>query len=94
LEAQLFIDALMERSTTPMSPSKRPRSTTTRKPAASKKPAANGSTTSNGNADLNELIRQRAYELYLERGGEDGHAAEDWLRAEAEVRARFQERTA
>lgn len=74
-----------------MSPSKNPR--TTRKTAAAKKPAANGNT-SNGRSDLNELIRQRAYELYLERGSEDGHAAEDWLRAEAEVRAQFKERTA
>jgi hypothetical protein len=67
-----------------MSPSKTPR---TRKTAAAKKPAANGNPASNGHTDLNDLIRQRAYELYLERGGEDGHAAEDWLRAEAEVRA-------
>jgi hypothetical protein len=32
-----------------------------------------------------ELVRKRAYELYLERGMEDGHDAEDWLRAEEEV---------
>ncbi|MGH9554606.1 MAG: DUF2934 domain-containing protein [Terriglobales bacterium] len=76
-----------------MSPSKTPR-TTIRKTTAAKKPATNGSTTSNGASDLNELIRQRAYELYLERGSEAGHAAEDWLRAEAEVRARSKERTA
>lgn len=31
------------------------------------------------------LIRRRAYELYEKRGREDGHAEEDWLRAEAEV---------
>jgi hypothetical protein len=67
-----------------MSPSKTPR---TRKTAPAKKPATNGSRTGNGAPDLSELIRQRAYELYLERGSEDGHAAEDWLRAEAEVRA-------
>ena len=36
-----------------------------------------------------EHIRQRAYELYLERGGKDGHAEEDWLRAEAEIRGRI-----
>ncbi|MGH9510318.1 MAG: DUF2934 domain-containing protein [Terriglobales bacterium] len=68
-----------------MSPSKNPR-TTTRKSAA-KKPVANGNPSSNGHPELSELIRQRAYELYLERGSEDGHAAEDWLRAEAEVHA-------
>ena len=33
-----------------------------------------------------ELIRQRAYELYEEREREDSHALDDWLAAEAEVR--------
>lgn len=32
-----------------------------------------------------EQIEQRAYELYLERGGEDGHAVTDWLAAEREL---------
>jgi len=32
-----------------------------------------------------EIVRQRAYELYLERGAIDGHEEEDWLRAEAEI---------
>jgi hypothetical protein len=27
----------------------------------------------------------RAYELYRQRGGEDGHDVEDWLQAEAEI---------
>jgi hypothetical protein len=35
--------------------------------------------------NLEEQIRQRAYELYEARGREDGHALEDWLRAESEV---------
>ena len=30
-------------------------------------------------------IRARAYELFQERGGEHGHDAEDWLRAEREI---------
>jgi hypothetical protein len=30
-------------------------------------------------------IRQRAYQLYEERGRQDGHALDDWLRAEAEI---------
>ena len=33
-----------------------------------------------------ERIAQRAYELYLERGGIDGYDTEDWLRAEEELR--------
>jgi len=32
-----------------------------------------------------EIIRQRAYELYEQRGFEDGLEMDDWLQAEAEV---------
>jgi len=32
-----------------------------------------------------EATAKRAYELYLARGGEHGHDAEDWLRAESEL---------
>lgn len=39
-------------------------------------------------ADLESKIRQRAYELYVERGNTSGHQNEDWLRAEREVLAR------
>jgi len=38
--------------------------------------------------DLEPQIRQRAYELYLERGRTPGQENEDWLRAEREVLAR------
>ena len=34
-----------------------------------------------------EVIRTRAYELYLERGMENGHEVEDWLQAEGELSA-------
>ena len=30
-------------------------------------------------------IEQRAYEIYLERGGEEGRRLEDWLAAEKEL---------
>ena len=33
------------------------------------------------------MISRRAYELYLERGCEDGHDCEDWLKAESELLA-------
>lgn len=33
-----------------------------------------------------EEIAKRAYELYVQRGGEHGRDQEDWLRAEAELR--------
>ncbi len=39
--------------------------------------------------DLEQAIRSRAYELYVQRGRQDGHAQEDWLRAEAEVLSRY-----
>ena len=32
-----------------------------------------------------EEIQQRAYEIYLARGGGDGNALEDWLQAEREL---------
>jgi hypothetical protein len=35
-----------------------------------------------------EEIRCRAYQLYEERGREDGHDLEDWLRAEDETTGR------
>ena len=43
-------------------------------------------TPSNGN--LEDLIRQRAYEIYLERGSSPGNESEDWLVAEREVLTR------
>jgi hypothetical protein len=35
--------------------------------------------------NLEEQIRRRAYELYEQRGWENGHDIEDWLAAEAEL---------
>jgi hypothetical protein len=32
-----------------------------------------------------EQIERRAYDLYLERGGEDGHDLRDWFAAEKEL---------
>jgi hypothetical protein len=37
---------------------------------------------------LEDQIPERAYQLYEERGREDGHDAEDWLRAEKEMTER------
>ena len=39
--------------------------------------------------DLEGQIRERAYELYEERGRMDGQDAEDWFRAEREVLSRI-----
>jgi hypothetical protein len=34
---------------------------------------------------LEQRIRERAHEIYLQRGGEDGSDLEDWLQAEEEI---------
>jgi hypothetical protein len=34
---------------------------------------------------LQERIRRRAYELYVQRGSQAGSELDDWLRAEAEI---------
>jgi hypothetical protein len=39
-------------------------------------------------SNMEELIRRRAYEIYLERGGKGGSPEQDWLRAQEEIRAR------
>ena len=58
--------------------------------AASISPNTNGQPHRNGGStvvvNIDEAIRQRAYELYQQRGSQDGNAMEDWLRAEAEMR--------
>jgi len=45
-------------------------------------------------SNLEERVRQRAYELFQERGGKDGYAEQDWLRAEAEILGHSERRTA
>jgi len=39
---------------------------------------------------LEDEIRRRAYEIYVQRGSVPGSEAEDWLTAEREVRQRYQ----
>jgi hypothetical protein len=36
-----------------------------------------------------EEIERRAYEIYIERGAQDGHDAEDWIAAEQELSSPF-----
>jgi hypothetical protein len=40
--------------------------------------------------DLEVQIRQRAYEIWEERGRVEGHEHEDWAQAEREVHARHE----
>ncbi len=35
--------------------------------------------------DIDERIRQRAFELFQLRGCQDGHDFDDWMQAESEV---------
>jgi hypothetical protein len=44
--------------------------------------------------NVEEEIRRRAYELFEHRGKQHGYEQEDWARAEAEVLARYANRTA
>ena len=44
--------------------------------------------------NLDEEIRKRAYELYVQRGSLAGYENEDWLTAEREVLSRYQPQTA
>lgn len=59
--------------------------------AASKQPQSEPKSTSKDplqETSQEERIRQRAYELYRERGGTDGSHEEDWQRAEEEIRGK------
>jgi hypothetical protein len=48
-------------------------------------PKKQPATVTNDAQELEHQIRLRAQELYEARGREDGHALDDWLRAEAEI---------
>ncbi len=37
-----------------------------------------------GGGELQDQVRARAYQLYEQRGKDDGHSLDDWLQAEAE----------
>ena len=43
--------------------------------------------TPTGTVSLEERIRRRAYELYVERGNQSGSELGDWLQAEEEIRS-------
>jgi hypothetical protein len=46
------------------------------------------STSNSPTVDLEAQVRQRAYQLFQERGCTPGHENEDWLQAEHEIMAR------
>jgi DUF2934 family protein len=49
------------------------------------KPAPQTNQITHSTSELQEQIRRRAYELYEQRGRDDGHELDDWLRAESEL---------
>jgi hypothetical protein len=57
-------------------------------PEAGSFPLARKSAQANNSSFAMEAkIRERAYQLYVERGSTPGHENEDWLRAEREILA-------
>lgn len=40
---------------------------------------------SGSQSPMSEAVAQRAFDLYLARGGQEGHDLEDWLQAEREI---------
>jgi hypothetical protein len=54
--------------------------------AARQTPEATVSQTDLARPPLEEEIRRRAYEIWLQRGGQDGSDVVDWLLAEEEIR--------
>jgi hypothetical protein len=61
-------------------------SSTSKPSTASSKPSARMAVWQALSGPTREEIARRAYELFLERGGEHGHADEDWIQAERELR--------
>jgi hypothetical protein len=42
---------------------------------------------------VDQQIRERAYEIYLARGGQDGNEVSDWLAAERELKGSNQQQS-
>jgi Protein of unknown function (DUF2934) len=79
----------------PKTPSAKKGKTQPAPEAASVEQAGNAATTHIGEFQraqqkIEEEIRVRAYEFFEERGCQEGYDREDWVRAEAEVLARYQ----
>jgi len=57
-------------------------------------PLAVGLRHSESTVELEQQIQRRAYQLYEQRGREDGHHLDDWLQAEDEIRGKAQAKAA
>ena len=60
-----------------------PMATKSVKPSVAAKPRTR-SASAGRTVDQQQQIAERAYQLFMERGGQHGYHQEDWLRAEAE----------
>jgi len=65
--------------------SSKPKRARNAEPHAISAQAAETGEVSVGNAERDENIRCRAYEIYLERGEQPGRELDDWLQAEGEL---------
>ncbi len=68
--------------------SSKPKGKGNAEPHAISAQAAQTGEASVGNAERDEEIRRRAYEIYLERGEQPGRELDDWLQAERELEGR------
>ena len=59
------------------------------RPVSTNLSSVNRSNANQNGVSLDEEIRRRAYELYLQRNGSNGDPVGDWTVAEREVRARY-----
>jgi hypothetical protein len=57
-------------------------------------PTSSATTQAGSTPELLEQIRLRAYQLFEQRGRDEGHHLEDWLQAEAEVIQRITKKSA
>jgi hypothetical protein len=78
----------MAKAKTPRTPKATNNQVLTMPEAGSISLARKNAPANNSSPDLEVKIRERAYQLYVERGSTPGHENEDWLRAEREILAR------
>lgn len=60
--------------------------TTTEKPQTAKKPAAKSTAKKTKTDNLQALIAERAYYIYVQRGYSNGNDQQDWLEAEKQIK--------
>jgi hypothetical protein len=93
LELAICKEYLMTRKTTGSGTSRRSK----KSPASAKPLAPQAVPSARKNVipiNLDDEIRRRAYEIYLERGSTPGNEHDDWVLAERQVRERYQQQTA